>query len=284
MVGLRPSPGRVAHGPAELPFDTLSVPGPMARTALDCAIFLDAMTGMHPEDPLSLAAPARSFAAAVAGARPPKRVGFSADLGITPVDREVAAICRAAAGRFSDMGAEVTAAVPDFSEAIEAFQTLRAASFAAAMSSLLRDHRALLKPEVIWNIEKGRALSAEDIGRAELARGRLYHAMVAFFREHDLLLCPTAIVPPFDVDIRYIEEVEGRRFDNYVQWIAITFAITLTSCPAVSVPAGFTEDGLPVGLQIVAPPRGEAEALSAAALLEQATGIAGQLPIDPRAT
>jgi amidase len=284
VVGLRPSPGRVARGPEDQPFNTLSVDGPIARSAADCALFLDAMVGQHPEDPLSLAAPATSFAQAVREARPPRRVGFSPDLGIVPVEPEVVAICDAAARRFADMGAEVVEAAPDFSEAIDAFQTLRAALFATGMRELYRDHRDLLKPEVIWNIEKGLALSAEQIGEAELARARLYRSVTAFFRDHDLLLCPTAIVPPFDVDLRYVEEVQGQRFDNYVHWISITFAITLTSCPAISVPAGFTEEGLPVGLQIVAPPRGEAAALAAAALLEQATGIPDLLPIDPKET
>jgi amidase len=156
------------------------------------------------------------------------------------------------------------------------------AKFAATMAPLLEAHRGLLKPEVIWNIEKGMALSADDIGRAERERAALYHRLVAFFGDYDLLLCPAAIVAPFDVDVRYVEEVEGRRFDNYIEWVGITFAITLTSCPAVSVPAGFTADGLPVGLQIVGPPRGEAAILGAAALLEEATGIAAGLPIDPR--
>ena len=284
VVGLRPSPGRVAHGPRDDPFNTLSVAGPMARSAGDAALFLDALCGAHPEDPLSLAAPARSFSDAVAARKPPRRVGFSPNLGIVPVDREVAAICERAARRFADMGAEVVEAHPDFSEAIEAFQTLRALAFATGMAGHLRDHRDKLKPEIVWNIEKGLALSAEDVARAQLARGRLYKSVAAFFETHDLLLCPTAIVPPFDVDVRYVEEAEGQRFDNYVHWISITFAVTLTSCPAVSAPAGFTESGLPVGLQIVGPPRGEALTLAAAALLDDATGISKRLPIDPIAS
>jgi amidase len=283
VVGLRPSPGRVACGPTSLPFNTLSVEGPMARNAADCALFLDAMAGWHAEDPLSLATPAVPFLDAVREARPPARVGFSPDLGIVPVEREVKRICAEAAGQFAAMGAEIDDACPDFSDAIEVFQTLRAATFAAGMEPLLRDHRARLKPEVIWNIEKGLALTADEIGRAQRAQAKLYASVAAFFADHDLLLCPAAIVPPFDVDMRYVEEVEGHRFDNYVHWISITFAITLTSCPAVSAPAGFTEAGLPVGLQIIGPPRGEAAVLGAAALLEQATGIARRLPIDPTA-
>jgi amidase len=281
VIGLRPSPGRVACGPSELPFQTLSVRGPMARTAADAALMLDAMTGQHPEDPLSLAAPARPFLEAARAPRKPRRVAYSPDLGLFPVAREVKEICAAAAGRFAEMGAVVEEACPDFSGAVETFQTLRAAGFAADLAPLLETRRDLLKPEVIWNIEKGLALSADDIGRAERARGALYHRVAAFFETYDLLLAPAAIVAPFDVDIRYIEEVEGRGFDNYIEWVGIAFAITLTGCPALSAPAGFTEGGLPVGLQIVGPPRGEAAILSAAALLEAATGIARRLPVEP---
>jgi amidase len=240
------------------------------------------MAGQHPEDPLSLPAPATSFLEAVRAPQRPARIAYSPDLGLFPVEREVATICRQAAERFAEMGVVVEEACPDLSDAVPVFQTLRAALYAAEMAPLLEDHRALLKPEVIWNTEKGLALSAAEIGRAELARAALYRRVTAFFETYDLLLCPTAIVAPFDVDVRYVEEVEGHRFDNYVEWIGITFAITLTACPALSVPAGFTAEGLPVGLQIVGPPRGEAQALAAAALLEQATGIAEALPIDPR--
>jgi len=283
VVGLRPCPGRVPRGPNPLPFATLSVAGPIARNAADTALFLDALAGQHREDPLSLPSPRRPFLEQLREKRLPARIAYSPNLGLFPVDSEVAAVCRRAAERFAELGVAVEAACPDFSGAVETFQTLRAALFAANMAPLLRERRALLKPEVIWNIEKGMALTADDIGRAELARGELYQRMVRFFESYDLLLCPAAIVPPFDVDIRYIEEVEGHRFDNYIEWVGITFAITLTSCPALSAPAGFTGAGLPVGLQIVAPPRGEAAALTAAALLEDLTGLANRLPVDPPA-
>ncbi len=269
IVGLRPSPGRVPRGPAEELFDTMAVNGPMARNALDAALFLDAMSEWHIGDPLSLPAPVVSFLDQVKKCKPPKRIGFSKDLGIVPVDKEVAQICEKAAHAFESIGSIVDRQCPDFSEAIDSFQTLRAASYAAGMADLMREHRDKLKPEVIWNIEKGLALNAEDIGRAQAARTRLYNSMVEFFETYDLLLCPTAIVPPFDVEMRYVEEVNGVKFDNYVHWIAITFAITLTSCPAVSVPAGFTKDGLPVGLQIIGPPRGDGKVLGAAHLLER---------------
>lgn len=282
VIGLRPSPGRVARAPTALPFGTLPVEGPMARTPEDAALMLDAMVGQHRRDPISLPRPERSFLETVRERRKPMKVAFSPDLGLLPVDSQVARICRAAAERFAELGVIVEDACPDFGEALEIFQVLRAAGFAANHGETLRDHRDLLKPEVIWNIEKGLALTAADIGQAEVARGRLYERVDRFLGDYDLLLCPSAIVPPFDVEIRYIEDVAGQRFDNYIEWVGICSAVTLTSCPAASVPAGFTDDGLPVGLQIVGPPRGEAAVLTAAALLDDLTGSSALLPVDPR--
>lgn len=281
VIGLRPSPGRVARGPEPLPFNTLSVDGPMARNPLDAALLLDALAGRHDEDPLSLERPRRSFLAAVRDSRPPRRVAFSPDLGFMPVDPEVARICRAAAERFADMGAQVEEACPDFSGAMDTFQTLRAAGYAAGKAELLRTHREQLKPEVIWNIEQGMALDAARVGAAEIARGRLYHDCAAFFRRYDLLLSPATIVPPFPAEMRWVEEANGRRFDNYVEWMGLACAVTLTSLPALSAPAGFTAGGLPVGLQIIGPPRGEAAVLAAAHRLDEATGFSRRLPVDP---
>ena len=283
VVGLRPSPGRVANGPQERPFGTLSVEGPMGRTVGDTALMLDAMAGWHMEDPLSLEAPAESFQTAAAAKRRPKCVAFSPDLGIIPVDAEVKEVCAAAARRFQELGAAVEEACPDFSGAAESFKTLRAAGFVAGYADLYENQRSKLKPDVIWNIEHGLKITAGDIARAELARGALYHRVARFFGAYDLLLCPAAIVPPFDVKQRSIRELNGVTFDNYIEWVRITYAITLTSCPAISVPCGFTRDGRPVGLQMVGRPRGEGALLSAAAAFEEMMGLAKQLPIEPRA-
>ena len=282
VVGLRPSPGRVAHGPSVLPFNTLSVEGPMARNVGDVAMFLDVMAGEDIRDPLAMAAPGTSFRAAAERAAPPRRVGCSAALGVSPVDPAVKAICAAAARAFGDLGATVDEAAPDLRDAEPVFQVLRAAQFAARHAPTLADHRDKLKPEVIWNIEQGMKLSAEDIGRAERARAALFQRVAAFFGSHDLLLCPTVVAPPFDHRIRYLTELQGVKFDTYVSWLVLTFAITLTACPAISIPAGFTKAGLPVGLQLVAPPQAEARLLAAAAALESRLGLAGRLPIDPR--
>ena len=281
IVGLRPSPGRVPRGPIPLPFSSLLVNGPMARNVPDVALFLDAMSADHPRDPLALPPPITSFTQAVREAKPPKRIAYSSNLGQFPVDKEVAAICAGAMRHFTDMGTIVEEAEPDLHDAVEIFQVLRAAKFAAERAELLLTQRDKLKPEVIWNIEKGLRLDGETIGRAEIARGALYDRVCRFFERYDLLVCPSAIVPPFDVDVRFVEAVEGVRFDNYVAWIGITFALTLTACPVLSVPAGITASGLPVGVQIMAPPRADAAALGAAGLFEQASGLAKRLPLDP---
>jgi amidase len=284
VVGLRPSPGRVARGLQRWPFPTIAsdllfVEGPMARTARDCALLLDAMTGRHREDPIALPAPPVSFHAAMSECPPPRRVAFSRDLGLVPVDPEVAAICEAAAQRFAEMGAVVEEACPDFVGAIDCFQVLRAHLFATDHADHLRDHRELLKEDVVWNIEKGLRLDGAALAAAEARRIALLASTLAFFERYDLLLCPAAIVPPFGVETRYVEEVAGQRFDNYVHWLAITFAVTLTGCPAASAPAGLTGSGLPVGLQIVGPPRGETVVLAAAHRLDEATGFSARLPI-----
>ena len=283
VVGMRPSIGRVAKTPDQLVDGTLSVEGPMARTVEDLALLFDAMLGEHPGDPLSLPAPASSFQAAVASGWRPRRVAYSADLGITPVDPEVAAITRAAAAKLAAAGIPVEEEHPDLSEAHECFQVLRALSFAVKRAKLLREHRELLKPEVIWNIEKGLALKAEDIVKAQHQRLALTNRMVAFFDKYDLLLCPATIVPAFPIEQRYLAECAGKKFDNYVEWLAIAYAITLACCPALSLPCGFTSENLPVGIQIVAPPRAEGRVLAGAKLLEDMLGLRGTTPILPRA-
>jgi amidase len=254
----------------------------MGRTVGDVALMLDAMVARHPEDPLSLDLPQQPFQIAAAERRRPLRVAFSPDLGIAPVDAEVRALCATAARRFGEAGVVVEEACPDFSGAVETFGVLRALGFVAGHREHYETHRDKLKPDVIWNIERGLALTASDIARADLARGALHHRVVEFFRSYDLLLCPAACVPPFDVKVRWLKELNGVAFDNYVEWIRITYAVTLTSCPALSLPCGFTRDGRPVGLQMVGRPRGEAELLGAAAALEEILDIAKLVPIDPR--
>jgi len=283
VVGLRPSIGRVAHTPAAAIDRNLGVQGPMARNVEDLALLLDAMSGEHPSDPLSLPLLPSSFLSAARSGRKPKRIAYSPDLGITPVDPEVAALTRKAASRFAEAGVIVEEAHPDLHEAHECFHVLRAFDFAISKAGLLRTKRDLLKPEVIWNIEQGLKLTVEQIARAEAQRVAMTARTIEFFENYDLLLAPATIVPPFPIEDRYVAECAGKKFDNYVEWLGIVYAITLVCCPALSLPCGFTASGLPVGLQMVAPPRGEAQLLAGARALEDILGLRGTTPIDPRA-
>lgn len=286
VVGLRPSLGRVPRGqrhPFEaLMFDTLYVEGPIGRSVEDVALFLDAMSGPHPEEPLSFPRPRISYRSQAANPKPPSRVAWSPDLGITPVDPEVLVVCESALRQFENLGSSVEAPTVSFEGAVDTFQTLRAAFFAGEHAEHLDRHRSLLKPDVVWNIEKGLALTGREIGAAELSRARLCVSLLELFKTYDLLVCPTVLVPPFDVDVRYVDEVAGIRFDNYIHWLVLTFAITLTGSPAISIPAGFTDSGLPIGLQLVGPHRSEGALLAAAASLEAELGVSSRLPVDPR--
>jgi amidase len=282
VAALRPGPGLVARAPARLPFDTLAVHGPMGRTVGDVALMFDAMVGAHRRDPLAMAAPAGRFIDAVDAPRPPARVAFSRDLGVTPMTAAVADVCAAAAARFAELGAEVVEATPDLSDAGAIFRVLREARAAAGLGPMLEDHRDQFKPELAREIEAGMALSADEVGRAERARGALFARLADFFAEVDVLLCPAMAVEPFDVDRRYVEEIEGQALETYYDWFAITYALSLTGCPVMSLPCGFTAGGLPVGLQMVAPPRREADLLGVAALAESLLGVGERTPIDPR--
>jgi amidase len=260
---LRPAPGRVPKGPGSNAFGTLSVSGPMARNVGDVGLLLDAMSGPDHRDPTAQPAPDVSFRRQAEMPRVPRRIAFSRDFGITPVEE----------------------AHPDFTGAHEAFQTLRAVSFATGHAHEYAEQRDKLKPDVIWNIEKGFKTTGEEVARANRLRARLTGNLTAFFDTYDLLLAPATIVPPFPVGDRTVTTCNGQVFETYIDWLAIVFAVTLTSAsasaPALSLPCGFTGDGLPVGLQMIGPLRSEGSLLSYAAALEGELGL-DLGPIDPR--
>ena len=285
VVGFRPSLGIVPRGPASQPFSPLWVDGPIARNVADCALLLDAMSGRDGRDPMSRPKPVESFSKATKKDPPSGlKIAFSHDLGISPVDPAVDTVFSAVIDRLGEVAAEVEEAHPDLANVPGAFQTLRAAWMATDMAELLEAHETKLKPELVWNIRKGMELSTDEIGRAEVEQGRLYERIVDFFDTYDLLVTPTTVVPPFEKDCRYPEMVNGQTLETYFDWCAITYAISLTTCPAISIPAGFTEEGLPIGLQIIAAPHSDADLLSAAARVEELLGLHGKLPIDPVST
>ncbi|PHQ69300.1 MAG: amidase, partial [Sneathiella sp.] len=277
----RPSPKRVPHGPAGLPFVTASVEGPMARNVPDVALMLDAMVGEHISDPGSLPAPAISYVEGLKNIPKFGKVAYSPDLGQCPIDQEVAEICAKAAEDFSQYCAGVEEDCFDLTGGDDIFQVIRAAQFAASHATKLETHLEHLKPEIIWNIEKGMNLTGGEIGRAHREQGALYHRVVDFFATYDVLLCPTVMAPPFDHSLRYLEEVNGQKFDNYIAWLAMTYLLTITACPSISLPCGFTKSGLPVGLQIMAPNGREDIVLKAAYAYERDHDFAGRVPLSP---
>ena len=282
IVGLRPGPGRVPRGTRLPAMDTLWVEGPMARNVPDLALMLDAGVGQQIDDPLSFDHAGPSFVEALQKAELPKRVAFSPDLGIVSMEKEIAQICSGAGSIFKGMGVDVTDDSPDFTGVLEAFQTLRAVLFATLMEPILAKHREHIAPEIIGNIERGLNITPAQIFDAERVRIELYQKIMKFFETHDFLICPAASIAPFPVEQRYVTEIDGKPCETYIDWFSITFALTMTACPTMSVPCGFTSKGLPVGVQIMGKPRGEAALLGAAKLFEEATGISRKVPIDPR--
>jgi len=254
----------------------------MARNIEDLALMLDAGVGQSIDDPLSFDHVGQSFVAALEETGMPRRVAFSPNLSVVSMEREIAEICGGAMSAFVDIGAEVTDDIPDFSGVLEAFQTLRAVLFATLMEPILSAHRDQIAPEIIGNIERGLNIKPSQIFEAERVRIELYKKVIAFFETHDFLICPAASIAPFPIGERYVTEIDGEPCETYIDWFSITFALTMTACPTVSIPCGFTSDGLPVGVQIMGRPRGEAALLRAARRFEQAIGVSSLLPIDPR--
>ena len=264
------------------PFSALSVEGPMARNVADCALMFDCECGAHPLDPMAHPAPAASYASAAARPRKPARVAFSIDLGIAPViHRDVRTVCAAAMTKIAGDGIAVEEAHPDLADAEKNFMTLRGAIYVARIAPLLEKYRDLLKPEVVGNTEFGLGLTVSEVVAAEIAQGELIRRVARFFDQYDLLVCPAVMCPPFPVERRYVAELEGVKLEGYMGWLIMTYALSMSACPILSIPCGFTPDGLPIGLQVVAPMRSEASLFAYGAYLEQLLGIAGRLPIDP---
>ncbi len=283
VVGLRPSPGRVTRGTKQDLYSTLSVQGPMARTVEDVALFLDTMTGLCPLDPLTFDAPTQSFAAATADPRPPKRVALAPDFaGQVPVDAETQAICAAAARRFEEAGVIVEDACPDLGNIMETFLALRSQHFVVSNEELINKHGDQIKPDIIWNTERGYNQTTRDLAAAERARAALYARMTEFFERYDCLITAGASTPAFDVNLRMPETINGKKLENYMGASVITGAVSVTGNPAIALPCGFDQYGRPVGLQIVGHHRGEARLLQIARCLEDILGLTTSVPIDPR--
>ncbi|MFV0281258.1 MAG: amidase [Rhodoblastus sp.] len=282
IVGMRPTPGRVASDNRAILDQTLGVQGPMARTVEDLALLFDAMTGEDRRDLLSKPRPAESFLSVARKGWLPKRVAYSPDLGITPVDPEIAEITRKAAWRFAEAGVEVVEAAPDLAGAHDCFRVLRARNFATGLGPLVAQFRDKFKEDIIWNVEDGLKLTADEIAQAERLRVQLAMRMDAFLRDVDLLLCPATVVAAFPVEQRYLTHCDGYEYPNYIEWLSIAYGPTLCGVPAISLPCGFTKANLPVGLQVIASANGDAKAIAGARALEKILDLGTVKPIDPR--
>jgi amidase len=282
VVGLRPSPGRVPSWPKTLGWFPMNVSGPMARSVSDLAFLLSVMAGPDRRDPLALAEPGERFAPPLDRSFKGVRAAFSLDLGGLPVDRRVTEVLARQRSVFEDLGCIVEDAEPDLADADEIFKVWRAWYFEARWGGTLETHRHLLKETVIWNIEAGRALTGPELGRAESQRTRLFHRVREFMEKYEFLILPVNQVPPFDVNQPYVAEIEGVAMSTYIDWMKSCYYITVTGHPAVSVPAGFTVEGLPVGVQIVGRHQDDRGVLELAYAFEQATGVGRRRRFDPR--
>jgi amidase len=251
VAGLRPSAGRIPNWPSYSAWFPLAVMGPMARTVQDIALQLSALAGPDPRAPLSIAEGPDQFSRPLARNFKGARVAFSRTLGGLPFEPEVLRVTAQALPVLEDLGCVVEEATPDLSGADEIFRTLRAWNFELSYGALLKTKRHLMKDTVIWNIEEGAALSGSQVGAAEARRTQLFHRMREFMDNYDFLVAPVVQVLPFDVNIPYPTEINGAAMSTYVDWMKSCYHVTVTGAPALSVPCGFSSNGLPVGVQII---------------------------------
>ena len=278
IVALRPSVGLVPIAPAQLPLVGVTVKGPMARSVADVAYMLSVLAGADARDPVSYPSDPQRFTKPLVRDHTGVRIAWSLDLNGLPLDRRVRAVLEAQRQTFEDLGCIVEEACPDFGDVDDIFLTLRKWASWNTHGALLAEHRAQMKPEAIWDIESGANLTGADIARAIIRHGELLERIRKFQENYDFLLCAVNQVPPFDASLDWPKSIEGVAMDNYVSWMKSAYWISATRRPAISVPAGFTAEGLPVGIQIVGRDRDDFGVLQIAHAFEQATGFGKRRP------
>ena len=276
VVGLRPSIGRMPKNRGFGWAARLSTTGPMAKTVADAALLFSIIAGPHDSDPLTLPEAGTTFLDGMIPLNDLKnaRIAYSPSLNNLPIDSQVTEIVASAANIFADLGCQVEENQPDLSKAMKVFQTQRALNLKVLGDNLdksIPNWKTHAKETAIWNINKGKELKTDEIVQAELTRSEIYSEASKFFEDYDALILPAAQVPPFDHEVEWISNIDGCELETYIDWMTICCAITVTGFPAISVPAGFTKTGLPVGLQIVGKPRGDLALLRLAGAFEEAT-------------
>jgi amidase len=268
LVGLRPSPGRIPDFPSPSVWNPLSVYGPIARTVADVALLFRALVGPDPRSPLSLDDPAEAFELGAPPDLGGVRIAWSRNLGDLPVESEVTAVLEHRRSELEALGCTVEDAEPDLTGMDEAFEVLRAIGFAQAFGELVDTRPGDFKDTVIWNTRMGLALTGEQVGRAVGLQAEAFQRMRELLERYDALALPVSPVAPFAVEQEWVAEIAGVEMGNYLEWLRTCSRITLTAHPAMSVPAGFTPDGLPVGMQLVGRYRGERALMELASALE----------------
>lgn len=278
IVALRPTVGLVPIAPTALPLVGVSVKGPMARSVSDVAFMLSVMAGADGRDPLTYPSTPSDFLLRLERDWKGVRVAWSPDLGGLPLDRRVRAVLESQRQTLLDLGCIVEEATPDLTDVDEIFLTLRSWANWNTKGALLAEHRSVMKPEAIWDIEAGAQLTGADVARAIIKHGALLERMRVFQEKYEFLLCAVNQVPPFDAGLDWPKSIEGVAMENYVAWMKSTYWISTTCRPAMSVPAGFTPEGLPVGIQIVGRHRDDLGVLRLGYAFEQATQVGQRRP------
>ena len=273
VVGLRPSPGRVPVWPGATAWSTLSVDGPMARRVADVALMLSAMAGPDPRSPISIDQDGSRFAAPLDRDFKRVRVAWWSDLGGVPVDRRVRDTVNAQRAVFESLGCIVEEAEPAFSDFDAVFKTVRALAFLTGVAPRVEGRRAQVKETILWEIDRGERLTAVEIAWAETKRTELYHRMRQFMERYEFFVLPTVQVAAFDINQPYPTEIDGVAMETYIDWMKSCYYISIVGNPAISVPCGFTPDGLPVGLQIVGRHRDDWGLLQMAHAFEGAAAV-----------
>ncbi|HEY9623183.1 MAG TPA: amidase [Crinalium sp.] len=282
IVGLRPSIGRIPRVPKPLLWDTLVSDGIFARTVEDAAFMLSVMAGYDARDPVAIAQSSWSAPDfsdhSLQQMRQRIRVAYSHDLGVAPVADDVVAIVEAAVAQMQSVCQSITIDQPDCSAAPQAFEVLRAAVLLHSHKHHLEHHDDQIADNFRWNVERGLGISAADFLQAESDRSQLYLNFLEFFERYDVLVTPCSSVLPFPHTQHEILEINGKPLRNIIDYLAITYIISLTGLPTLSIPCGWTPSGLPVGMQLVGKPHGEAELLQFAYLLQQDLGFCHHWP------
>jgi amidase len=278
LVGLRTSAGRVPVVPSASAWNPMGVIGPLARSVEDAALLLRARAGPDPRAPLSLDDPPEAFV--LGGGVDPHavRIAWSRNLGDLPVEPAVTAVLEDHRAALEAMGCVVEEVEPDLTAADDAFEVLRAVGYAQAFGPLLETHGDQLKDTIRWNTDVGLALTGADVARALGLQTDIYERMRVLLERYDALALPVSQVVPFAIEQEWVTEIAGTAMGSYLEWMRSCSRITVTAHPALSLPAGFTREGLPVGLQLVGRQRGELALLRLAAAIEQATGVGRRAP------